>query len=276
MKNYIRFLPLVLALFIYSCKIQKQNKLTTELPIVQMDYYEKNTAGVKGETFLPPTVYPGMKKKFFNKSKIEVKANHDEVPISLNLQISKKANSESGWENFIEDQKYQDLFDGKIYSITSKNLFEAYSKKLPNNRFLRIIALKKSDNSVLMEGYFKVQKRFSFFKGFSSPVLFRVTGNPAGFNLYSISPSLGLNFIKWNFNNENFENISLDLLVTVTSYPKNQDTAESYQYTMAVGGVIDLGGYIQLGPSYSFLEKKTYLVIGIKPYLFSKLFGSDR
>ena len=247
-----------------------------EKPLVQINYFpEIDSIGQEPEVFYPPVLYAGKKKLFFPKSRIEIQPNYpDSIPIGINLGISSSPNSESQYSDIISGQTYQNLFDGKKYTITSDELFDSYAYRLPNNRFLKIEAYKKVDTTVVMTAFFKTQKKYSFFTGFSSPILFRVSGNAAGFNLNSISPSLGFNFIQRNFGNTNFEQLSLDLLVTITSYPENLQ--DSFQYTMAFGGVVDFGGYIQVGSSYSFLEKNAYFVIGIKPYLFSKLFGSDR
>ncbi len=265
--------------FIYSCAPRQMlvGPLTNERkPIVQINYYPKiDSTGQEPEVYNPPILYAGKKKNFFPKSQIEIKPNYiDSLPIGINLGVSVSPNSESEYSDIISGQTYQNLFDGEKYTITSTDLFDAYSYRLPNNRFLKIEAYKQVDSTIVMTGFFKIQKKYSFFTGFSSPILFRVSGNAAGFNLNSISPSLGFNFIQRNYSNTNFDHISLDMLVTITSYP--EDLKDSYQYTMALGGVVDFGGYIQVGSSYSFLEKKPYLVIGIKPYLFSKLFGGDR
>lgn len=279
MKNLIRITLISVIVSIYSCVPRQMlvGPLTnTRQPIVQFNYFpKKDSIGQEPEVFYPPVLYSGKKKLFFPKSQIEIKPNYiDSLPIGIRLGVSSSPNSESQYTEIATGQSYQNLFDGEKYTITSPDLYNSYSYKLPNNRFLKIEAYKKADSTVVMTGFFKIQKKYSFFTGFSSPILFRVSGNAAGFNLNSISPSLGFNFVQRNFSNTNFDHLSLDMLVTVTSYP--EDLKDSYQYTMAVGGVIDFGGYIQIGSSYSFLEKNPYLVVGIKPYLFSKLFGSDR
>lgn len=278
--KYLNGITIILVIVFANSCIQRQMLFDPSdnepQPIVQFNYFpEIDSPGQEPEVFYPPVLYPGEKKFFFPKSQIEIKPNYiDSLPLGIKLEVSSSPNSESQYSEIISGVTYQNLFDGKKYTITSADLFNAYSYRLSNNRFLKIEAYKKVDSTVVMTGFFKIQKKYSFFTGFSSPILFRVSGNAAGFNLNSISPSLGFNFIQKNFSNINFDHISLDMLVTVTSYPEGLD--ESYQYTMALGGVVDFGGYIQVGSSYSFLEKKPYLVIGIKPYLFSKLFGSDR
>jgi len=279
MKYLKKITLLSVIVVIYSCAPRQMfvGPLTnTRQPIVQINYFaKKDSTGQEPEVFNPPVLYSGKKKIFFPKSQIEIKPNHiDSLPIGIRLGVSSSPNSESQYTEIVSGQSYQNLFDGEKYTITSPDLYDSYSYKLPNNRFLKVEAYKKIDSTIVMTGFFRIQKKYSFFTGFSSPILFRVSGNAAGFNLNSISPSLGFNFVQRNFSNTHFDHLSLDMLVTITSYP--EDLKDSYQYTMAVGGVVDFGGYIQLGSSYSFLEKKPYLVVGIKPYLFSKLFGSDR
>lgn len=270
---------LLLIVSIYGCATRQMlvaSLINTNRSVVQINYFSKiDSIGQEPEVFYPPVLYSGKKKTFFPKSKIEIKPNYiDSLPIGIRLGVSSSPNSESQYNEILSGQTYQNLFDGEKYTITSPDLYSSYSYKLPNNRFLKVEAINKKDSTVVMTGFFRIQKKYSFFTGFSSPVLFRVSGNAAGFNLNSISPSLGLNFVQRNFSNTHFDHLSLDLLLTVTNYPENVN--DSYQYTMAVGGVIDFGGYLQVGTSYSFLEKKPYLVVGIKPYLFSKLFGSER
>lgn len=279
MKHLQKITILLLIASIQSCAPRTKFVGPTpneRLPIAQINYFpKKDSTRKEPEVFYPPVLYAGKKKIFFPKSQIEIKSNYiDSLPIGIRIGVSSSPNSESQYSEIVSGQTYQNLFDGEKYTITSNDLFDAYSYRLPNNRFLKIEAFKKADSTVVMTGFFKIQKKYSFFSGFSSPILFRVSGNAAGFNLNSISPSLGFNFIQRNFSNTIFDHLSMDMLVTITSYPA--DLKDSYQYTMAIGGVVDFGGYFQVGSSYSFLEKKPYLVIGIKPYLFSKLFGSDR
>jgi len=279
MKILKKMTVLLLIVSIYGCATRQMlvaSLINTNRSVVQINYFSKiDSIGQEPEVFYPPVLYSGKKKTFFPKSKIEIKPNYiDSLPIGIRLGVSSSPNSESQYNEILSGQTYQNLFDGEKYTITSPDLYSSYSYKLPNNRFLKVEAINKKDSTVVMTGFFRIQKKYSFFTGFSSPVLFRVSGNAAGFNLNSISPSLGLNFVQRNFSNTHFDHLSLDLLLTVTNYPENVN--DSYQYTMAVGSVIDFGGYLQVGTSYSFLEKKPYLVVGIKPYLFSKLFGSER
>lgn len=279
MKNFTQIAALAIIGFISSCASRQMlvgPPSPPTLPTVQVNYYPKvDSVAQKPEVFNPPTLFAGKKKIFFPKSEIQVQPNYViTTPIGIKLKVSNNSNSESEYTDIVSGQTYQNLFDGEKYTITAKDLFDSYNYRLPNNKFLKIEAFNKRDSVVVMTAFFKIQKKYSFINGFSSPVLFRVSGNAAGFNLNSISPSLGINLLQRNFSNNNFDHISLDVLLTITSYPQNLN--QSYQYTMATGAVVDFGGYIQVGSSYSYLEKKSYLVLGIKPYLFAKLFGGDK
>lgn len=272
-KNLI---PLLILVILDSCaptkKMMRTQDSSTNI-LANMIYYVNDDEKSSPEILNPPTVFPRQNKFLTPKSKIEVKHNYTPNDIGIKLLISDTKKAESNFTEIQPNSTYIDLFDGEKYTIIKKDVEKTYSVELPNNKFLQVIAFQKSDGTEIMKGYFKIQNSFSFFTGFSSPVLFRVSGNASGFNLNSISPSLGFNLVQMNINKEKFDHVSLDLLLTVTSYPQN--LTDSYQYTLAAGGVIDFGGYIQVGSSYSFLEKRPYLVIGIKPYLFSKIFGSQ-
>ena len=89
-----------------------------------------------------------------------------------------------------------------------------------------------------------------------------------------VSPSIGGRLIKLNLNSYFIDNINLSAFISITNYGTN-NIVSGYQYSLATGGFIDLGGNFQLGGGYSFIEHKPYVVVGFSSALFSKIFGNQ-
>jgi hypothetical protein len=99
------------------------------------------------------------------------------------------------------------------------------------------------------------------FTGIRSPVLMRASGTAAGFRLENFAPSLA-GGLQRNFASRDFSYLSGNALLTVYTLPESE-------YALSVGGVIDLGGFLQVGPTYHTRDKQWNLVIGTRPeFLF--------
>jgi hypothetical protein len=96
--------------------------------------------------------------------------------------------------------------------------------------------------------------------GISAPILYRVSGNAAGFKLDNFAPSLA-GGLRRNRRSEKIAFLALNALMTVYSNP---DTT-SGKRALSLGAVFDAGGWVQLGWSYSFEAKEPSLVIGLRP-----------
>lgn len=95
------------------------------------------------------------------------------------------------------------------------------------------------------------------FTGVNTPVLMRVAGKASGFRLNNLAPSLAAG-PRFNFDNSTIKYLGVEPLLTVYSLP--QET-----YSLATGGVADVGGLFQLGASYDFKDRHIYGIIGLRP-----------
>lgn len=225
-------------------------------------------------------------KFYIGKSRIEVKNLNKERDLAIKLEISKTINSAGDYNDINSTDNYTNLYNSAhgIYSITKLSLSTINPNiSLQNNRYLRITAYDKSSgspNSPLLQAVYLNKKQIEFCWQikpndlFFTPILFRVTGNVSGFNLGSITPSIGGRLIKLNLNSYFIDNINLSAFISITNYGTN-NIVSGYQYSLATGGFIDLGGNFQLGGGYSFIEHKPYVVVGFSSALFSKIFGNQ-
>lgn len=106
------------------------------------------------------------------------------------------------------------------------------------------------------------------FTGVISPVLMRATGKASGFRLSNLAPSLA-GGMQRNFNSDSFKHLGLNALVTVYTLPESE-------YALSVGGVLDLGGWAQLGATYHTREEEWNMVIGTRPEFLFGLFPALR
>jgi hypothetical protein len=128
-----------------------------------------------------------------------------------------------------------------------------------HNEVITIVA--GTDANHIGRSYLQIQQPWSF-AGVTSPVLLRASGKASGFSLENLAPSLAAG-VRRNFDVRRFPYVAANALVTVYSLPEDE-------YALSLGGVLDLSGYLQVGPTYHLEEKEWFLVLGVRPEV---LFG---
>jgi hypothetical protein len=108
---------------------------------------------------------------------------------------------------------------------------------------------------------------------FVAPVLYRLDGTAGGFSAEGLAPSIG-GLVKWFRGLSGPEYFGLIPLATV--YRSEKDEDKSRPYSLALGGAIDLGGWIQIGSSYHFKAKRPAVIIGLRPEVWTQLFSGSK
>ncbi|MDP4271494.1 MAG: hypothetical protein Q8909_15445, partial [Bacteroidota bacterium] len=216
---------------------------------------------------------------YIGKSRIEVHCP-DTFNCKIKIEVSKSENSADEYVDIHKDDDYTNLYSSidRKFSITKTTIQSVNPTiELYNNRYLRITAYNTTPTAPLLQAVYQTKIRSQLIWQmnindiFFTPILFRVTGNAGGFNLGSVTPSIGARLYRYNTNSLFFNNINLSGFISMTNYG---DNPSGYQYSIASGGFLDLSGIIQIGCGYSFHENKPYLLVGFSSTLFSKLFGN--
>jgi hypothetical protein len=173
---------------------------------------------------------------------------------AVKVQASKGPFGKGGFE----DRKFDGSIIGgaKIYRIQS-SLLDPHD--LGNNYLLRVVVA--PPGSGYEANYYFQHKQPWAFSGVSAPILLRVTGSAAEFSLDNLAPSIAAG-IRRNTENSKFPFIALNPLLSVWSVKKDDGSSA---FSLALGGVVDISGYLQLGASHQFKDHKTYFIFGLRP-----------
>ncbi|MFT5086760.1 MAG: hypothetical protein ACI906_004951 [Candidatus Latescibacterota bacterium] len=114
--------------------------------------------------------------------------------------------------------------------------------------------------------YVRYVKEWRLWNGLSSPVLYRIDGGPSSFGLSDFSPSIAAG-PRWYYGSGRTKYIGLNAMLTIFTSSDKDDADRPF--SMGVGLIADAGGIFQLGGNYQFKDKKAYIVMGIRPEIWS-------
>lgn len=146
--------------------------------------------------------------------------------------------------------------------------YEVLIKNIPGNiEHRRYIAFRvaRAGATDTATYYLRYVKRWRWWNGFSSPVLYQAEGTLAEFGLDNFAPSLATGPRLFLGGGPN-QYLGFNGLVTVFRVAESEDVARPF--SLAVGGIVDFAGIFQIGVNYRFKDEKLRFIIGVRPEIW--------
>lgn len=151
------------------------------------------------------------------------------------------------------------------YRIAIKEI-ENNGIKINHNDYLKI-----EDESNNISLVFRRQDDTDWWPGVYSPILTKVSGDPSLFELNDFAPSIAIGIVQ---KNDYAYRPKISALVTM--FPSTKEN-EQGKYSLALGPVVNFGGWLDIGYTYHFGDKKGLLVFGTTPQdLWQKIMPSSK
>jgi hypothetical protein len=270
MKMFAQFIGMIVFLVgVTGCSTMNTLMVTApihEYPDLKVEFKEnKNSANVE----LIHNVRVNDKKIISDTSEIKIiskKAGNVDLKISI---------SDSYEPDAISKQ-----IDPSMFAITNEinPSYSAYLIDIPtleksppigpigHNNFLKI-----SENTKNLSLILKRLDDTEWWPGLYSPILTRVSGDASLFELEDFAPSVGIGIVK---KNNYIFSPKLSALVTIF---QGTEVAEENKYSLALGPVVNFSGWLDIGTTYHFKDKKWLIVFGTTPQdLWQKLTPSKK
>jgi hypothetical protein len=190
-----------------------------------------------------------------------ISADPRNSPLDLTIQVSTDKTGSA-----FEDRTTLPLFKTKDgFTVVIKDL----QGGIKHEHWIRF-RVKDAAHNADSTYWVRYKQRWAF-SGFTSPVLYKIEGNANAFGLSNFAPSVA-GGARYNFDGQSETYLSLNPILTV--YKSGNDAAPlDRPYSVALGLVGDISGYLQVGSTYHFKTQKWALVFGIRPEVLSHLTG---
>jgi hypothetical protein len=121
--------------------------------------------------------------------------------------------------------------------------------------------------------YYFVYEISHEWSGISSPVLYNANARNHGLQFSNFAPSTASG-IRWNHSDgSTFPYVALNGLLTMSAIP-GAKAGDPTTYSGALGLLLDMGGYVQVGWAYSFVSSSGNAVVGVRPEVLCRLLAN--
>jgi hypothetical protein len=142
----------------------------------------------------------------------------------------------------------------------------AVQGNIDNQRLVRVVVPRKQGATTVDSAvyYLTYVKRWRWFNGITAPVLYRVNGNAGGFALANFAPSVAFG-PRTFFGGGAHQFVGFNGMVTVYQSTETQQRP----FSLGLGGILDIGGWVQAGMNYQFKDRRGYFVLGVRPEVWA-------